>query len=70
MKLWQFFLTLASVVGITYVVSALLAIHLHRRGIVYPWNVAIVLLTMTVFVLLLLVLCMREERLANERKTP
>ena len=67
MKIWQFFLTLGGAVGITYVTPALLALYLARNGVVYPWNAAITLMTMTAFVALLVFLCIREERLAKEK---
>lgn len=67
MKLWQFFLTLGSAVGITYVMPALLAYFLHRNGVKYPWNLVTVLLAMVAFVALLLLLCLQEERRNRER---
>lgn len=67
MKVWQFFLTIAGIVGVTYVAPFLLAMGLYTYGVGYPWNLAIMFLGMTAFVLLLLVLCQREERRNREK---
>ena len=65
MKLWQFFLTVAGVVGITYVAPGLLAYTLNAYGVPYPWNLVVMLLAMVAFVALLIWLCIREERRAK-----
>ena len=67
MKLWQFFLTLGSAVGITYVSPVVIAYILSKLDIRYPWNVVATLLAMLAFVLSLMVLCIREERKSKEK---
>lgn len=67
MKVWQFFLTLGSAVGVTYVAPVVIAYALLKLEIEYPWNVAAVLLSMLAFVLFLMALCLREERKNREK---
>lgn len=68
MKLWQFWLTLATAVGLTYGFPGLLGWFLYEKGMRWPWNAVAVILSMATFAMLLIWLCIREERAVLEAR--
>lgn len=67
MKFYKFWLVLFSVVGITYALPVVEGYLLWRLHVRYPWNVMVVLLSMTLMVLVMFYVAFREDRLVHER---